>query len=164
MLSLVTARLWLSVLDAVLFIALLAACAAPGGPVPSAITLQDVWARPARALSASEAHAGGGGNGAVFLRIVNSKAQADRLVGASASIAAAVEIHETIMEEDVMKMRQLEKGIVIPAGGQIELKPGGYHIMLIGLERDLEVGDQFPITLQFEDGGLITSQAVVREP
>lgn len=164
MLFSVTARRWLTAIGTVLLIAILATCTGPGGSVPSEVALKDVWARPAKAWNPSEDQEEGIGNGAVFLRIVNGKEQVDRLVGAQASVAAAVEIHETLLREDMMSMQQVEEGIIIPAGGEVELKPGGYHIMLIGLKRDLEVGDQFPVTLQFKDSGSITAQAIVREP
>ncbi|HSN76775.1 MAG TPA: copper chaperone PCu(A)C [Anaerolineae bacterium] len=73
-------------------------------------------------------------------------------------------MHETKMEGDVMRMAQVEGGIEIPARGQVELKPGGYHVMLIGLTRDLNVGEKFPVTLQFESGNSLVVEAEVRQP
>ena len=58
----------------------------------------------------------------------------------------------------------VQGGIEVPAGGQVELKPGGYHVMLIGLMRDLSDGEKFPLTLQFEKGGEVTVEAEVRQP
>jgi hypothetical protein len=52
----------------------------------------------------------------------------------------------------------------VPAGGQVELKPGGYHVMLIGLTRDLNVGDKFPVTLEFASGAKLQVEAEVRQP
>lgn len=63
-----------------------------------------------------------------------------------------------------MRMRQVEGGIELPAGGQVELKPGGYHVMLIGLTRDLNAGEKFPVTLQFASGATLTVEAEVRQP
>jgi len=79
-------------------------------------------------------------------------------------VSNAVEIHETKMEGDVMRMAQVEGGIEVPAGGQVELKPGGYHVMLIGLTRDLAVGDTFPVTLEFASGNTLAVEAEVRQP
>ncbi|WP_323002466.1 copper chaperone PCu(A)C [Denitromonas sp.] len=72
-----------------------------------------------------------------------------RLVGASSPVAPAVEVHEMRMDNDVMKMRQVE-GIDLPAGQQVALKPGGYHIMLMGLTAPLTPGMNVPMTLTFE--------------
>ena len=96
--------------------------------------------------------------------LINSLETADRLVAVQADVANAVEIHETQMEGDVMRMRQVEGGIELPPRTQVELKPGGYHIMLIGLTRDLAVGDKFPITLQFASGATLEVEAEVRQP
>ena len=75
-----------------------------------------------------------------------------RLIEAKApvSIAGVVEIHEMAMEKDVMKMRQI-KGLDIVPGRTMELKPGGYHVMLMDLKQQLKGGDVVPITLTFED-------------
>jgi copper(I)-binding protein len=72
-----------------------------------------------------------------------------RLVAAHTPVAAIVELHEMKMEGDVMKMSRLP-GIDIPAGKPVELKPGGYHIMLIQLKHQLKEGDTVPITLVVE--------------
>ena len=79
-------------------------------------------------------------------------------------MSEVVEVHETVVEGDVAKMRQVTDGIEVPAGGQIELKPGSYHIMLIGLKRDLQSGDTFDVTLVFENSDKLTVEALVRRP
>ena len=107
---------------------------------------------------------GAGNNSAVYLRIHNEGQRPVRLLRAQADVAQAVELHETRMEGDVMRMQQVQGGIEIPAGGQAELKPGGLHIMLIGLIQDLKVDDGFPVTLEFDDGTSLTVQAKVRQP
>jgi hypothetical protein len=63
-------------------------------------------------------------------------------------------MHTHSMQNGIMMMRQLE-AVEIPAGGSVEFKPGGNHIMLIGLERPLVAGDRFPLTLKFEHGGMV---------
>jgi len=94
-----------------------------------------------------------GGTGAAFMMIANSGDAADRLVAAKSDVARTVEIHEMRNEGDVMKMAPLADGLELPAGATVELKPGGYHIMLIGLTRDLKAGESFEMTLTFEQAG-----------
>ncbi|MFV0282949.1 MAG: copper chaperone PCu(A)C [Castellaniella sp.] len=72
-----------------------------------------------------------------------------RLIGASSPVTPTVEVHEMRMDNDVRKMRQVE-GIDLPAGQQVALKPGGYHIMLMGLTAPLTPGMKVPMTLTFE--------------
>jgi copper(I)-binding protein len=146
-----------------------AACGAPAG---SSIEIEDVWARPAMAMKetteSSEGGAGMGqpmpGTGAVFMLLRNRGLEADRLVGGQTDVANVVEIHETVMEGEVMKMQMLTNGLEVPAKGEVLLKPGGYHIMLIGMQRDLAVGDTFTLELQFEKSGILTVEPEVREP
>ena len=73
-----------------------------------------------------------------------------RLVAAESPVAGVVEIHEMAMERDVMKMRQIP-GLDLAAGRTTELKPGGYHVMLMDLKQPLQAGQNVPITLVFED-------------
>lgn len=75
-----------------------------------------------------------------------------------------VEIHETRLEGDVTKMQFLPDGLEIPAQGDVELKPGGYHVMLVGVTHDLKVGDEFFVVLEFEKSGPLRVEATVREP
>jgi copper(I)-binding protein len=72
-----------------------------------------------------------------------------RLIGVQSSIAKAVELHEMSLENNVMKMRPVA-GIALPAGQAVELKPGGYHIMLLGLAQQVKEGDTVPLTLVVE--------------
>lgn len=104
---------------------------------------------------------GGTGTGAVYVTLSNSGAQADALVSASTDAARTVELHETRQEGGVMKMRPV-KTIPVPAGGTTELKPGGYHIMLMGLTHDLKPGDKVAVTLEFEHGGQMRVEAPIR--
>jgi periplasmic copper chaperone A len=84
----------------------------------------------------------------LFARITS--AQGGRLVSASSPVAGVVEIHEMAMSGDVMKMRALPNGLDLPAGKAVELKPGGYHVMLMDLKQQLKAGDTVPVTLVFE--------------
>lgn len=95
-----------------------------------------------------------------FMTLVNSSATAYTLTSVSYSGANAVEIHETSMSEGRMRMRQVGE-IEIPANGSVELKPGSYHIMLIGLEKDMKPGAVETLTLTFSDGSQKTVEALV---
>ncbi|MBH9578248.1 copper chaperone PCu(A)C [Inhella proteolytica] len=75
-----------------------------------------------------------------------------KLVGGSTPAAARVEIHEMRMDDGVMKMREVP-ALELPAGQAVTLKPGGYHLMLMGLKQPLKAGDTLPLTLQIERPG-----------
>jgi len=158
---------------AMLLVAVLAGCSA-GPNADPAVRVEDVWSRPALAMRneapAGESHeepmnagSGAGGMGAAFLTLVNDTEEPERLLRAHAEIAEATEIHETTIVDEVMRMGPVSH-VEIPAGGEVVLKPGSYHIMLIGLLQDLEVGDRFDVTLTFEKSGTISVEAKVREP
>jgi copper(I)-binding protein len=93
------------------------------------------------------------GAGAGFLSIVNHGA-ADRLLGAEASVSKAVELHTHIKDGDVYRMRAVE-AIAVPAHGTVQLKPGGDHIMFIGLSEPLKEGAKVAVTLKFEKAGAV---------
>jgi copper(I)-binding protein len=101
----------------------------------------------ARATAAGQTIGGG------FLTLANHGAD-DRLLGGSSPIAAKVELHTMQMDGDVMRMRQVET-IALPAGQTVELKPGSYHLMFVGLKAPLKAGDKFPLTLRFEKAGAV---------
>lgn len=105
---------------------------------------------------------GSAANGVVYVTFDNQSDDDERLVGASVDFAAAVELHTTEMDNGVMRMRQVQ-GIDLPAGETVALEPGGYHIMLIGLEHNLEAGDEFDVTFEFERMGTLTISVPVRE-
>ena len=79
-----------------------------------------------------------------------TSAQGGRLVAARSAVAGVVEIHEMSMDGNVMKMRALSNGLELPAGKTVELKPGGYHVMLLDLKQPLKDGDRVPVTLVVE--------------
>jgi len=94
-------------------------------------------------------------NGVGFMSIENAGKTADTLVGASSPLAKSVEIHEMSMSGDMMQMRALPQGVAIPAGGRADLSPGGAHLMLLGLRKQLVAGDVVPLTLDFAKAGEI---------
>ena len=132
----------------ILAMVMLSACQ-PSGPK---IVVGDAWGRSSPMMAKA---------GAVYVLVENQGSEADRLIGASSAAANAVEIHESFMDNGV-SMRPVEGGINIPAGGKVELKPGGYHIMLIDLAQPLDVGAKITVTLQFEKSGEITLEAEIR--
>ena len=91
--------------------------------------------------------------GAGYLTIHNHGGTADRLVAVSCDCAEASEIHEMKMDGNVMRMRQLPDGLAIPVGGSAVLKPGGYHLMFIGLKAPFKEGEKVKATLTFEKAG-----------
>lgn len=91
-----------------------------------------------------------------YLTIENKGTSPDRLISASGDIAGKVEIHEMAMNNGVMTMRPLDKGLVIEPGKTVKLAPGGYHVMLMDLKGPLRQGDKVPLALQFEKAGKVT--------
>ncbi len=145
----------------------LAAC---GSSADAGLRVAEVWARPAMAggqvqgTGTMDQGMAAPGTGAIFMRLVNDGPEPDRLLGGETEVAGVVEIHETVLEGDVMKMRMLPEGLEIPAGGEVVLEPGSYHVMLIGIQDDLQPGDRFNVDLQFEKAGTMTVEVEVREP
>lgn len=90
-----------------------------------------------------------------FLTVTNAAATPDRLIAAASDYARKVEVHEMAVVDGVMKMRALDNGVEVPAGGKLELKPGSYHIMFIGPNRTVAVGDKVQGSLTFEKAGKI---------
>jgi len=105
------------------------------------VKAEGAWARP----TVPGQQAGGG-------YIALTSAAADRLVGGSTPMAQRLELHVMAMQGDVMQMRQVD-AIELPAGKQVELKPGGLHLMFIGLKQPLPLGSKVPVTLKFEKAG-----------
>jgi copper(I)-binding protein len=90
-----------------------------------------------------------------FMKLENTGTAADRLLAVEAAASQKVEIHEMAVVDGVMRMRPLDQGVAIPAGGKVELKPGGYHVMFIGLKASFKKGDVVKGTLVFEKAGRI---------
>jgi len=93
--------------------------------------------------------------GSGYLTIENKGSAPDRLVGISADIAGKVEVHEMAMNNGVMTMRPLDKGLTIDPGKTVKLAPGGYHLMMFDLKSPLKQGDKVPVTLEFEKAGKV---------
>jgi copper(I)-binding protein len=135
------------------------------------LSIQNAWGRPAAMTAMSgdmkgqsmKDHSMGGGTTAVYLTLVNKGDAPDALLSASSDVSKTVELHETQMKGDVMRMVPIPR-IAIPAKGRTELKPQGLHLMLIGLKRDLKPGDEINMTLHFEKSGEKELTVKVRKP
>src|ERR1700722_16987396 len=103
----------------------------------------------------SRATPGGAKIGGGYLTIENKGSAPGRLIGGSADIAGKVEVHEMAMNNGVMTMRALEKGLAIEPGKTVKLAPGGYHLMMFDLKSPLKQGDKVPVTLEFEKAGKV---------
>jgi copper(I)-binding protein len=97
-----------------------------------------------------------------YMKLHNTGSEPDRLVGGSIPVAGAFEVHEMHMQGNMMMMRELPGGLVLPPGQTVELKPGSYHIMLTGLKQPLKAGDKIKGTLQFEKAGKVEVEYTVQ--
>ena len=111
-----------------------------------AIEIREPWTR----ATPPTAQAGGG-----FLVITNTGTSPDRLVSARSGASDKVEIHDMKMDGNVMRMREVEGGLVIPPGATVELKPGSFHIMFMGLKAPFAKDQAIPLTLVFEKAGSV---------
>lgn len=116
-----------------------------------AIDVVDPWARPSMPDRP----------GVAYLEIRNSGESPDRLLGGRAAAAGSVELHKAEQKEGVMRMSPVD-AVEVPAGGTAHLAPGGFHLMLFGLEAPLKVGDSLEVVLEFERGGQVTVSVPVR--
>lgn len=134
-----------------LLILLLAAC---GQTEPAAgITVTDVWGRPSPSMAA---------NGAFYMNIRNNDSADDRLVRAESAACGAVELHESVMDEGVMRMVHVGE-IELPPGQTTELKVGGLHVMCLDKQADFTAGSRIPVTLFFANAGEMAVEAEIRE-
>ncbi|MDZ7720111.1 MAG: copper chaperone PCu(A)C [Balneolaceae bacterium] len=116
------------------------------------IEVAGAWARPGREAGVS----------AIYMNILNGSAQADTLTSISSPVAGMAEVHETYeQEEGMMGMRPAET-VVLPARGSLSLKPGGLHVMLMQLNRELKEGDSIDFTIEFANGAEMTLSAPVQ--
>jgi len=132
-----------------IWVLLLSACTTEEG-----ITVHNAWMRPTAQ----------GENGAIYFILSNHSAEADELVGASSDASESVEIHESSMAEgtDVMQMNQVFS-VPLERGAEVTFAPGGLHIMLVNLSRELTVGENVELTLHFKNHEDIPVNVAVAE-
>ena len=129
---------------------LLSACSSSSGE----LTVQDAWARPAAI----------GENAAVYFTIFNGTSSDDSLLGVSSDVAAAAELHMSMTHDnDVMSM-EMQDAVQIPARDQVEFKPGGLHVMVVDINRNLSMGDTITLVLHFQTAGDVIVKGFVQEP
>lgn len=116
-----------------------------------AIHIDHPWARASIGMAKA---------GAAYMVLTNEGSETDRLISASSDVAESVELHTHLMDDGVMRMRQVE-AIEIDPGAPSVLEPGGLHVMLIGLKQPLAAGESFPMTLTFEQAGEVTVEVSV---
>lgn len=116
------------------------------------LDIKQPWAR---------ASIGAAPNGAAYFTITGGKT-ADKLIGAKTPVAARAELHTHIMRDNIMRMRQV-RAVEIKPGAAVTLKPGGLHVMMLGLKRKLKPGETFDLTLMFEKAGARTIKVPVRK-
>ncbi len=117
------------------------------------LQIKNIWAR---------ATPPGVMTGVAYFTIMNIGTVADRLVGVESTIAKKAQMHTHLMADNIMRMRHVKKIDVMP-NMPLTLRPGGYHIMLIGLKKSLSPGEHFPLTLIFENAGKIKVVAKVHK-
>jgi copper(I)-binding protein len=117
------------------------------------VRIEGAWARRAPMIKGDST--AGSGNGAVYLTIVNPASVSDDVIAASSDVA------ETYEESGMTMMRPIIK-LHVPAGGKQEMKPGGYHIMLINLKRELKAGQVISVTLVLQKAGRVPVRATVK--
>jgi copper(I)-binding protein len=139
-------RKTLAGLAAIFALALIAPAAAEDVKAGDLVITQ-AWTR----ATPNGAKIGGG-----YLTIENKGTTPDRLVSGTADVAGKVEVHEMSMDNGVMKMRALDKGLAIEPGKTVKLAPGGYHLMMFDLKNPLKQGDKVPVTLEFEKAGKVS--------
>ncbi len=133
-------------------------CGDPAPPAPDLI-IRDVWVRSAVVPEDMTVPV----NSAAYLTIENGGDAADHLLEVSSEAATRVELHESFVDEQgIASMRPVDS-LEVPPGGEAYLEPGGLHVMLMGLEATLSVGDSIEIVLRFEVSGEKTVNAVVRQ-
>jgi hypothetical protein len=133
-----------------LIAATLAAAPAAVAAAAPPVAVTQAWSRPAAA----------GMTGAGFLTLINRGKAAQSVVGAESPLARRVEIHRSSMDGGIMRMRA-ETRVAVPAGGQVTFAPGGLHLMLVGLNRSLNIGDRVPVTLALAGGGKVKAELIV---
>ena len=117
------------------------------------LEVKDGWVRPA----------GKGMNTAFYFKAINNSDKADTLLSVKSDVAKMVQMHETFSKNGMMGMRQV-KAIPIKSKSTLEFKPGGYHVMVMNLKKDLKKGSLAEFTLHFKYAGDVTVKAPVKMP
>lgn len=134
-------------------LAAVACSPAPEAEAPATVKVADATCRPTL-----------NGRDVTGCYVTLTASRDDRLVSIGAPLAAMAQVHEMKIEDGVMKMAELRDGLPLPAGEAVQLKPGGNHLMLMGLKQPLAAGEQVSITLNFEHAQPLGVRALVAQP
>lgn len=129
----------------------LAVAACSGGD--ASVTIDDAWGRTSTMDVA---------NGAFYMTIHGGSAD-DTLVSVATEACGMAELHESVMQDDMMSMQELAGGIDIPADGEVALEPGGMHVMCMNKKGEFAAGDTVELELEFENAGAMTVSAEIRD-
>jgi copper(I)-binding protein len=145
---------------------MMSACGPATPPQPD-IQVESAWARPSMGITpgeqAADSTTSASATSAVYFEMRNAGQLADSLVGAGTDVARVIEIHRSTMQDGIMRMRRQNEVAIAPEESVV-LKPGDYHLMLIGLNRGLAPGDHFMVTLVFAQSGEQDVDVEVRQP
>lgn len=130
-------------------------------PRGEGVEVVEPWVRATARPGASAEGRAAPANGAAYLVVRNHGTVDDAIVGVETAIADTAELHLVTVENEIMRMRAVES-VPVPAGGEAVLEPGGYHVMLVGLERDLTAGDTVEMTVRLRSGESVDVRAGVR--
>lgn len=125
------------------------------------IKIDRIWSRPVHATV--DGLGNYLSNGVVYLTM-NNIGTADTLIAVETGVCKQAELHQSKMVNGMMTMQMLKNGLAVPAYGAVEMKPGSYHIMLIGMRINLDPGDTFALTLYFEKNDPVTVLSDVKSP
>jgi copper(I)-binding protein len=115
--------------------------------------VMDAWARPAAS----------GDNGAVYFIISNATDVDDVLLNANTDVASAAEVHMSMMDDNGVMSMKMQEALTVPAQQEVIFKPGGLHVMLVGLTKDLKLGETITLILNFKEAGSLKIEVPVRE-
>jgi copper(I)-binding protein len=127
----------------------------PGAQAPAPV-VEDAWVRTTEGAKDTSMTA-------AFLTVSNPGDADIRLVSASTDVAGMVQLHEMVDSGGTKVMQEAKDGITVPAGSHVHLAPGGYHVMLMALKRELPVGEEVSLGLTFADGTTVAVTAPVKE-
>jgi copper(I)-binding protein len=116
------------------------------------LTISDAWSRATPSAA---------GSAVVYFTVTDAGAP-DTLTGASTPVAAKAELHDSTMDNGVMRMRPVTGGVTVDASHPFKASPNGYHLMLTGLKQPLKAGSSFPLTLTFATAGAVSTTVTVK--
>ena len=143
---------YVTIIVVLLVMTAMAACSAKVEQTEARLVVSDAWVRPALA----------NGTSAAYMNISNNSDSPITITGVTADFANMVQIHQTVVENDMAHMQHMDNGLRIGAGETMRLEPGGYHIMLMNVQSPLNEGETVTLSITFDTGETITVETPVR--